>query len=299
MTPDFRTYHDVTGDDRSGLLEQVGRQRERVRARLADVSRVVAVMSGKGGVGKSHVTAGLAYAVATRGEGAVGVLDADLQAPTAARLLDARGPVRVGDDGAEPVMGAGGVRVFSMDLLLAEGQPLRWREPESERFVWRGTLETGALREFLSDVRWGALEVLLIDLPPGAAHLADLKSLVPALTGAVAVTIPSEESRRAVERAIRAAGDAGIRLLGVVENLSGYACAGCDSTQPLFPGDAGASLARAFGAPLLGRIPFTPAPPPADESGRVWPPPPARSAAVAVPPVVPSSLVDAFLEALS
>jgi ATP-binding protein involved in chromosome partitioning len=148
--------------------------------------------------------------------------------------------------------------VFSTDLLLEEGAPLRWHEPDSARFVWRGTLEVGALREFLSDVVWGDLDLLLIDLPPGTDRLQDLAELAPGMAGVVAVTIPSEESRRAVARAMRAAREAGLALLGVVENMSGYACPGCGARTSLFPGDAGDTLAAEFGVPLVARIPFTP-----------------------------------------
>jgi ATP-binding protein involved in chromosome partitioning len=146
--------------------------------------------------------------------------------------------------------------LFSTDLLLDEGKPLAWREPDSEKFVWRGVLETGALREFLSDVAWGDLDLLIVDLPPGGDRLADLAVLVPGLAGAVAVTIPSEESHRSVQRSIRSALDAKVRLLGVVENMSGYSCQRCGEVGPLFEGDAGTSLAAEFGIPLLARIPF-------------------------------------------
>lgn len=252
----FRTYHEVTGPDVSDLGGQVGRQRERVRERLASVRAVVAVMSGKGGVGKSHVTAGLADTLAAEGT-VVGVLDADLAGPTTARMLGATGPVAVDEHGVHPASGRGGIRVFSTDLLLDEGAPLRWREPGSERFVWRGTLEAGALREFLADVAWGPLDLLLVDLPPGTDRLYDLVELVPALAGVVVVTLPSEESRRAVARAMRAAREAGLPLLGVVENMSGFVCTGCGTVHDLFAGAAGAALAAEFGVPLLARIPFS------------------------------------------
>lgn len=252
-----RTYNQVTGDDRSGLLAQVVAQRRRVADRLASVRRVVAVMSGKGGVGKSHVTVQIALAASRRLKGGVAVLDADLKSPTVGRMLGVTGPVQVGADGVEPAVGRDGVKVFSMDLLLDEGNPLAWREPQSERFLWRGALEAGALREFLSDVSWGSLELLLVDLPPGGDRLSDLAELAPNLAGAVVVTLPTEESRRSVERSIRGALDAKIRILGVVENMAGYACADCGRVGPLFPGTAGDDLARTFGIPLLGRIPFT------------------------------------------
>jgi ATP-binding protein involved in chromosome partitioning len=254
----FRTYREVTGNDRSQLGEQVAAQRHRVQDRLRDVARVVAIMSGKGGVGKSYVTAAIARGLIRRMPGAVGVLDADLTSPTTGRLLGAHGPLRVDEDGVHPARGTDGIVVCSMDLVLDEGAPLTWREPASERFVWRGALEAGALREFLGDVVWGALEILLIDLPPGTDRLDDLAELVPTLAGAIAVTIPSEESRRSVERAMRRATQAGVPLLGVVENMSGYACAGCGAIAPLHEGSAGRMLSDTFGVPLLSRLPFLP-----------------------------------------
>jgi ATP-binding protein involved in chromosome partitioning len=252
-----RSYFDLTQPDRSGLAGQIAEQRKRVADRLASVRSVVLVMSGKGGVGKSYVTAGLARALAGASGQAVGVLDADLRSPTVARLLDAGGPLKVTDAGVEPALGAHGIRVMSTEFLLHEGQPLEWRGPSQERFVWRGSLEVGTLREFLSDVRWGALDLLLIDLPPGADGAVELGALIPNLAGALAVTIPTDESRRSVSRTMRAAADAGVRLLGVVENMSGYHCAGCEETRPLFSGDAGARLAQAFRVPLLGAVPFS------------------------------------------
>ena len=252
-----RTYFDVEGPDRSALGEQVGRQRARVIERLRDVKRVVAVVSGKGGVGKSYVTAALARSIA-QGGAPVGVLDADLQSPTVARLLGASGPLRVADDAVHPALGMEDVRVVSTDLLLDDGRPLAWRSKAGESHIWRGAAEAGVLREFLGDVAWGALDVLLIDMPPDAGRLADLATLVRDKLAAIAVTIPSDESARSVQRALAAARDAGVTILGVVENMSGYACATCDTIGPLFAGNAGARLAAAFDVPLLARLPFVP-----------------------------------------
>jgi len=254
----FRTYHEVEGRDRSGLGEQVAGQRARVTNRLRTVARTVAVMSGKGGVGKSYIASALALGMAARLRGGVGLLDADLNSPTASRLLGARGPLRVDADGVHPAVVQPNVKVMSMDLLLDEGQPISWRQPAGERFVWRGLLETGALRELLGDVAWQSLEVLIVDLPPGGDRLSDLFELVPQLTGAIVVTIPSEESRASVERSIRTAQELGVPLLGIVENMSGYACDTCGRTRPLFDGRAGTALAEMFGIPLLGSVPFHP-----------------------------------------
>jgi ATP-binding protein involved in chromosome partitioning len=254
----IRTYNELGDAQGSDLADQVGAQHERVASRLAAVRHVVAVMSGKGGVGKSFVTAGLAAALA-REDRRVAVLDADLHGPTAARMLGAAaGPLEVGADGVAPARSSSGAHVMSSDLLLADGASLRWREPGRERFVWRGALEAGMLREFLADVRWGALDVLLVDLPPGTDRLDALVELVPRLAGVAVVTIPSEASYRAVHRAVAAARAGGVRVLGIVENMAGYRCGACDATGPLFAGDAGERLADDTGAPILARIPFDP-----------------------------------------
>jgi ATP-binding protein involved in chromosome partitioning len=236
----------------------VAAQRDRVAARLGSVRHVVAVMSGKGGVGKSLVSAGLASALARAGR-RVGVLDGDLHAPTAARMLGAgRERLAVEKGAVSPAIAPGGVRVMSSDLLLPEGAPLRWREPREAAFVWRGALEAGVLREFLADVAWGELDELVVDLPPGTERLSALAELVPRLAGAVVVTIPSDASYRAVRRAVEAARAAGVRLLGVVENMAAGRCAACGAPAVAFAGEAGERLAGESGLPVLARVGFDP-----------------------------------------
>lgn len=254
----FRTYFDVPGSDASGLLQQVVGQRTRVAARMATVDRVVAVVSGKGGVGKSYVTAALAVAFARRGM-AVGVVDADLQSPTVARLLDGRtdAPLRVEVDGVLPAEGRDGIRLMSSDHLLDDARALRWTSHAGEEHVWRGATETNVLREFLADVQWGDLDALLVDMPPDASRLIDLAALVPRIACAVAVTIPTPESERSVARALAAAREAGVPIVAVVENMSGYRCGNCHDVGPLFEGDAGVRLAAAHDVPFVARLPFS------------------------------------------
>ena len=258
MTIEHRTYADLTAPDSSGMVDQVTAQLERVAARLADVKSCVAVMSGKGGVGKSLTTATLAAACGGRGL-RTGLLDADLVGPTAAGMsgVDAGGLV-VTEDGLRPAATAAGVRIMSMELLLETDAPLAWREPGSDSFVWRGAQERGALREFLADVVWGELDLLLVDLPPGTQRLIDLHELLPELTGLLVVTIPSAAAEAAVARSIGLARDREIPVLGIVENMSGYVCPGCGETGSLFPGDAGGRLAERFGISSLWHVPFDP-----------------------------------------
>jgi len=248
----IRTYHELTEPDRSGLPEQIAAQRRRVADRMASVGRVLVVLSGKGGVGKSFVTAGLARALAGAGR-TTGVLDADFNGPTAPRLL--RLPVAsctVRDDLIEPAVSPEGVRCFSMGLLLEDGNPLAFRGPQAEGHVWRGTLEASALREFLADVAWGELDDLLVDLPPGVQRFHELTELLPTPPAVLAVTIPTPESHDAVRRAMRGAVERGAQLLGVVENMVGGGGA--------FSGTAGEDLSAEFGTPVLARISWHPAP---------------------------------------
>src|SRR5256885_16982403 len=178
MPLNIRTYHELTEPDRSGLGEQIATQRRRLAARLAAVGRVIVVMSGKGGVGKSFVTAQLARALARAGR-AVGLLDADLNGPTAPQLLRLPAARCTLHDGIiDPAVSPEGVRCFSMALLLEDGRPLACPRSEAESFVWRGTLEAAALREFLADVAGGRLDMLLVDLAPGMQGFAELAGLL-------------------------------------------------------------------------------------------------------------------------
>lgn len=246
----MRTYHQLTDPDRSGLAEQIGAQRRRVAERLARVRRIVAVMSGKGGVGKSFVTAHLARALARSGR-ATGVLDADLNGPTIPGLLEVSGALLTAHGAqVEPSIGSDGVRCVSMGQLLADGQPLSFRGPSAESFVWRGAMEASALREFLGDVAWGELDFLLLDLPPGMQRYLELCDILGNPPPVLTVTIPTPESRDAVRRAMRAAVDRGSELLGIVENMVGGE----------LKGSAADELAKEFATPVLARIPWHPTP---------------------------------------
>jgi len=243
----MKRYRDIAGDGGSDVAGQVGAQLERLRRRLAPIRFIVAVVSGKGGVGKSTITAALACAFTLDGW-RVAVLDADLNGPSMAKILGARGrQFQITGNEVEPPAGALGVRVMSMDLLLpSDAAPLVWDAPtQAEAHTWRGTMEANALREFLADTAWGALDVLLLDLPPGTDRLATVVSLVPGLAGTVLVTIPSDVSQLIVKKSITVARGAGPPVLGLVENMAG-----------LFPGPDVESLAREAGIPFLGAVPF-------------------------------------------
>jgi ATP-binding protein involved in chromosome partitioning len=267
----MRRYRDIAGDGGSDIVGQVQAQQARLGARLRAVKTILAVVSGKGGVGKSSITANLAGAFALSGA-RVGVLDADLNGPSMATMLGVRGRKLVlGPEGVEPPGGALGIRVMSMDLLLADdAAPLIWEAPsQAEAHTWRGTMEANALREFLADTAWGELDVLLIDLPPGTDRLATITTLVPALAGTVIVTIPSDVSHLVVRKSITVARAAPAPVLGVVENMAG-----------VFQGTGAEALARESGVPFLGRVPFDPALAAAADRGEPY---------VAVAPTTPTA----------
>jgi ATP-binding protein involved in chromosome partitioning len=253
-----RRYADVAGPTVSGILEQVNQQRERLEARLASVGAVVAVASGKGGVGKSAVTANLAVTLARRGA-RVGVVDADLNGPSQGHMLGLLGK-RLGDgaDGVEPPEGVAGIRAVSTELLLAEGMPVRWRGPQTDRFVWQGITEATALREFLSDVVWGELDYLLVDIPPGTDKIGRFLDLVPAPDQLLMVTIPSRVASAVVRRSAAEVREARVACVALVVNMSGYAGEGGGATLPLFSGAGVADLARSLDLDLWAEIPFDP-----------------------------------------
>jgi len=254
----FRTYHELPHETESGILEQVLVQRARLERRLEGVRTVAAVVSGKGGVGKSALTANLAAALALRGA-RVGALDADLNGPSLGRMLAAaRTPLAEDEYGVRPATGAFGVRVMSMDLILAADAPLRWKGPTADSFIWRGSAETGALREFLSDVAWGNLEWLLIDLPPGTDRIERLLDLIPRPDIVLLIATPSEIARFVVGKSARLLRESGVPRVAIVANMTAYVD-DLGVTHQLFSAGSVDLLAEETGLPVWGRIPFEPA----------------------------------------
>jgi ATP-binding protein involved in chromosome partitioning len=225
-------------------------QQELLKLRMKHVKHTVAVISGKGGVGKSTVAVNLAAAFALNGKH-VGILDADIHGPSVPRLLGLTGQqVKVGPPGAFPVIGALGMKVVSIDFFLPE---------EQTPTIWRGPLKMTAIRQFLSDVVWGELDVLVIDLPPGTGdEPLSIAQLLPNIDGVVIVTMPSELSRAVVQKAIMFARRVGMPIIGIVENMSGYVCPGCGEKIDIFQSGGGKKMAEETGVPFLGSIPIDP-----------------------------------------
>jgi len=227
-----------------------------------DVKHVILVLSGKGGVGKSTVSVNLAFALANHGK-KVGLLDLDFHGPNIPKMLgieDQRPAVLA--NSIEPVHVTGNLSVMSMAFLLPD---------TSTPVIWRGPMKMGAIRQFLTDVNWGALDFLVVDLPPGTGDEAlTIAQLAPNVRGAVIVTTPQDV---AVMDAIKAAtfiGQLDLPVIGVIENMSGMICPHCGGAINLFNTGGGKKAAEDLGVPFLGAIPLDPEMVKAGDEGRPY-----------------------------
>lgn len=217
---------------------------------LTQVQKVVAVSSGKGGVGKSMVAANLAAAFAADGK-RVGLLDADIYGPNIPLMFgqDER-PQVTGERGREMIepLEAHGVRLMSLGFLLDKEQPA----------IMRGPLVSGILKQFLEQVNWGALDVMIVDMPPGTgdAQLSLVQTID--LDGAVMVTTPQDVATGDVRRGIRMFERVNTNVLGIVENMSGLECPHCGEPIDVFGSGGGRRLAEEMGVPFLGSVPLDP-----------------------------------------
>lgn len=217
---------------------------------MARVKHKIFVVSGKGGVGKSSVTVNLAAALAGMGL-RTGIIDVDLHGPSVPRLLSITAPVMADEQGRmEPVPCGENLFVMSMDSLLQD---------RDSAVIWRGPVKSGVIRQFLGEVHWGELDVLLIDSPPGTGdeHLTVMDAVPDAK--AVVVTTPQEISLADVRKAIDFLHKVNANILGLVENMSGLACPHCGGEIDLFRKGGGEALAKTYNLPFLGAIPLDPA----------------------------------------
>lgn len=215
--------------------------------KVPGIARLLAVASGKGGVGKSTVAANLAVALAARGY-RVGLLDADIYGPSIPTMFGVRSEDRVESDenGKLIPIERYGVKLVSMGFFVGEGAPL----------IWRGPMLTKALTQFVYDVRWGDLDYLVIDLPPGTGDVQMTLTMQFALDGGVIVTTPQDVALADVERGIRMFQQAGAPVVGIVENMSLHVCPKCGRESRLFGSGGGARTAEAHKVPYLGGIPL-------------------------------------------
>ena len=212
---------------------------------IPGVSDVVAVASGKGGVGKSTVSANLALALARSGA-RIGLMDADIYGPSLPLMMGAAGePELTSDDRLKPIV-SHDVPIMSMGFLTGEDTPV----------VWRGPLLAQAVQQFLVQVDWGELDYLIIDLPPGTGDIPLTLSQVIALSGALIVTTPQTVALEDVERSAAMFEKVDVDLLGVVENMSYYVCPHCQERHEIFGSGGARAVADRLDLPVLGEIPL-------------------------------------------
>jgi len=222
---------------------------ERIMKRLANVKHRIAIVSGKGGVGKSTVTAGLALNLSMMGR-KVGVLDADISGPNIPHLLGLEGRKLLGsEEGIEPVMSRNGIKVVSSEMVLTSSDT---------PMIWRGPMRTTLVNQFVADVNWGALDYLLVDLPPGTGdEPLSVMQMIP-LDGIIIVSTSSNLSMLDVSKIINMAKDLKVTILGIVENMSYMQCPDCSKKIRLFGESKVEKLAKNYSVPLIGEIPLDP-----------------------------------------
>ncbi len=213
---------------------------------LPGIGNVIAIASGKGGVGKSTTAVNLALALALDGA-RVGLLDADIYGPSQPRMMGLQNERPVSHDGKqiEPLE-AYGVKVMSIGFLIEEEQPM----------VWRGPMVTQALQQLLGDTHWGELDYLIVDMPPGTGDIQlTLSQRVP-VSGAVVVTTPQDIALIDARKGLRMFQKVAVPVLGIVENMSTHVCSQCGHEEPIFGQGGGARMAEQYGVSLLGQLPL-------------------------------------------
>lgn len=213
---------------------------------LNDIKHVIAVVSGKGGVGKSTVTAMLASGLNNKGY-KVGILDADITGPSIPKLFGIKGDPQVTEFGLLPLTSDEGIEIMSINLLL---------ENEDEPVIWRGPVISGVIKQFWEEVIWGDLDFLVVDLPPGTgdAPLTVMQALP--LSGAVIVTSPQDLAVMVVKKAVKMTRKMDVPILGMIENMSYFECAECERIFHPFGEGKAEILADELEIPLLGKIPL-------------------------------------------
>jgi len=232
--------------------QELGEKNQKLERNMSHIKHKIAVISGKGGVGKSTVAANLAMAFSLHGyKDHVGILDIDIHGPCVPKLLGVKGQkCQISPLGALPVTGPEGIKVVSMDFLV---------ESQETPVIWRGPLKMQVIRQFLSDFMWGELEFLFIDAPPGTGdEPLSAMQLIPDMDGTIIVTIPSEVSEDVVKKAVSFSRKMGIPVIGIVENMSGFTCPKCGEKVNILGAGGGKRLAKELNVPFLGQIPIDP-----------------------------------------
>lgn len=234
----------------------------KIIAALKDIDHVLVIASGKGGVGKTTVSVNIATSLAIRGF-SVGILDADITGPNVPKMIGLEDE-RPGYDEEQkkilPIESSYGVKVISMEFLL---------ENKSDAVIWRGPLKMGAINQFLGDVKWGHLDYLIIDFPPGTSdEPLSVAQMIPRADGVIIVTTPQEVALLDVKKSINFVQKVGLKVLGIIENMSGFHCPHCNEEINIFSKDGGKKAAKELNIPFLGEIPIDPQIVPLADSGK-------------------------------
>lgn len=253
------TFGAMSEEERKAVIAQMRSNLPRLNA-FNKVERVLAVMSGKGGVGKSSLTALLAVGLVRRGW-KVGILDADVTGPSIPRLFGLpAGGLRGNDQGILPALTRSGVRVVSTNLLVPE---------EDTAVIWRGPMISGTIQQFWTNVLWGRLDLLLVDLPPGTADAALSVAQNLPLDGVILVTSPQQLAGLVVRKAVHMLQNLNVPILGLVENFSYFTCPETGVRHAIFGESHAAEIAEAAGVELLARLPIDPRITAAGDNGQI------------------------------
>jgi ATP-binding protein involved in chromosome partitioning len=233
-------------DGKKGMMEQ----EEAVKARMEKVKHKIMVMSGKGGVGKTTVAANLAFALGMRGLD-VGLMDADIHGPDIPKILgiEDKRP-EVSENKMLPISVTPRLKAMSIGFLLPD---------RDSAIIWRGPMKMNAIRQFLSDVDWGELDYMVVDLPPGTGdEPLSVAQLIKNIDGAIVVTTPQDLALLDSRKAVNFSGVLKVPVIGIIENMSGFVCPYCGKEINIFKYGGGERSARELGVPFLGRVPFDP-----------------------------------------
>ena len=235
--------------------------RRKLQATLCRIQKKIVVLSGKGGVGKSTVAVNLATALALNGL-RVGLLDVDIHGPSVPTMLGLENEtLKGGPDGLFPVE-FGGLKIMSLGFLL--------QNPD-DAVIWRGPMKMGVIKQFLTDVHWGDLDYLIVDAPPGTGdEPLSLCQLIQPLDGAIIVTTPQKVAAVDVRKSISFCKRPDVPVVGVIENMSGFACPKCGEITQILPTGGGKKISTDMNVPFLGAIPMDPAIAQSGDSGKVF-----------------------------
>jgi len=216
---------------------------------IGEVAHVVAVASGKGGVGKSTVTANLAMALSLSGA-RVGILDADIYGPSMGLMFGIdKAPEVFEDNTIAPVEAKGGISIVSMCMFA----------DSDKATIWRGPMVSQMIQHFIHHVRWGKLDYLLVDFPPGTGDIQLTLTQNCPMAGAVVVTTPQQVALADCQKGIAMFDNVGVPVIGIVENMSYFICDECGKHHNIFPAGGGQKIAEKWGVPLIGKVPMEPA----------------------------------------